>query len=113
MQQQQQQTDPYNSIETSAFAEAQAKRAFGKGERRYGIYESMSAVESMRNSIKRRYMKSGGAYDFAAIAVLEDVIEMLSSMEQHMTAEYDYHRWLWQQEVERVSTRVLPVGGAK
>lgn len=110
---QQQQVDPYNSIETSAFAEAQAKKAIMKGERRYGIFESMTAVENMRDAIKRRYKKHGGAYDFAALAVLDDVIGLLSSMEQRATRDYDYHAWLWQQEVERVKTQVLPVQGKR
>ena len=110
---QQQAQDRWNSIESTRWAEAQERKAYGRGERRYGIYESLSAIENMRNAIKRRYMKHGGAYDFAAIAVLDEVCELLSSMEQRATAAYDYEVAVWMQEFERVSTRVLPVGGAQ
>ena len=103
--------DPYNSISSSRWAEAQERKAYGKGERRYGIFESMSAVDSMRRQLTRRYLQRPTPYDFAAIAVLDEVVSLLESMEQRATAAYDYEVWIWMQECERVQTRVLPVSG--
>ena len=104
-----QQADRWNSVEATQWRDAQERKTFGKSERRYGVFESLSAVENMRALLKRRYLKRPAPYDFAAIAVLDEVVEMLASMEAQRTAEYDYEQWVLMEEVERVSTRVLPV----
>ncbi len=115
MQHRQQQThaDTYNSIQSPEWAREQERRAYGKGERRYGLFEALSAEQRRQRPPKARHLKTGAAYDFAAVAVLDDIIMLLAQMEERATAAYDYEVWGWRQELERVTTQTHPVGGAK
>lgn len=101
--------DRYNSIASSAWAHAQELRAHGRGERLYGLFEAICSIETQRRRHQRRHLQTGAAYDFAAVAVLDDVLSTLRAMEERLKAAYEYELWVYQQEVERVRTRVLPV----
>lgn len=101
--------DRYNSITSSEWARTQELRAHGRGERLYGLFEAICSIETQRRRHQRRHLQTGAAYDFAAVAVLDDVLTTLHAMEERLKTAYEYELWVYQREVERVKTRELPV----
>lgn len=98
---------------TEQWAREQERRAYAAGERRRGLDEATQAVRGQRSQHERRLLNQPNPYDFAAVAVLDEVIELLERLEQAATATYDYEVDVWMAGLERVVTQTLPVGGSK
>ena len=93
---------------TEQWAREQERRAFAAGERRRGLDEAAQAVREQRRQHERRLLNQPNPFDFAAVAVLDEVVELLERLEQAATATYDYEVDVWMAELERVTTQVLP-----
>ena len=96
---------------TAQWAQEQERRAYAAGERRRGLDEAAEAVREQRRRHERRLLRQPSQpnpYDFAAVAVLDEVIELLERMEASATQAYDAEVAIWMAELERVTTQVLP-----
>ena len=96
---------------TEQWAREQERRAYGAGEYRRGLDEAAEAVREQRRQHERRLLNQPNPYDFAAVAVLDEVVELLERLEKAATATYDYEVEIWMAELERVTTMVLPASG--
>ena len=98
---------------TTDWVREQERRAHAAGERRRGLDEAAEAIREQRRAHERRLLQQPNPYDFAAVAVLDEVVELLERLEKAATAIYDDEVDIWMTELERVTTQVLPVGGSK
>ena len=96
---------------TTDWVREQERRAYAAGERRRGLDEAAQAVRQQRTQHERRLLSGPNPYDFAAVAVLDEVVELLERLERAATATYDYEVEIWMAELERVTTMVLPASG--
>ena len=91
----------------------QERRAFGAGEYRRGLDEAAEMLREQRRRYRQALLREQNPYCFAAVAVLDEMIALVERRERDATRQLDHEVTIWMAELERVTTQVLPVGGAK
>ena len=95
------------------WAREQERRAYGAGEYRRGLDEAAEMLREQRRRYRRALLSEQNPFCFAAVAVLDEMIALMERRERDATRQLDQEVDIWMAELERVTTMVLPIGGAK